>query len=238
MKGLIQIPSEQDLLGAYEKLQFQKAPIFSGELILWSQWSRFDPRLAEQLISYFKKEWKTLLPTDLNAHLLKTAWPAALGVLLSHLQEFGEFQKKDEALFSNWANCVMTDIPCAKHEQFFIGLRSLGGKLMREDAEQSIKPYNKWGYLGREVLINKASQNISTLNSKKTWIPRRARLAVLDGLLENRSRITVREYREKLHHSVSLRQAEMDLKENPRLKPFGNTRARHYLVKKERKKKV
>ncbi|MGK5089170.1 hypothetical protein WDW86_16590 [Bdellovibrionota bacterium FG-2] len=234
MKGLVQIPSIEDLGVAYEKLQSRPFDISTGELVLWSQWSRFDPRLAEQLITYFAKNWRFLLPADLNAKLREQPWAAALGVLLFQLQELGNFEKSERTLFSKWADCVMTHVACASGEQFFIGLRSFGGKLMREDAQGSLMFYSKWGYLGREVLINKAQQRVAATNSKKTWMPPRARLAALESLLYTRTRITVRDYREKLHNAVSMRQAELDLKGCPLLRSVGHTRARQYVLRKKR----
>ncbi len=239
MKGLVEIPTQGALQGAYEALQIKKEPLAPESIVLWSQWARFDPRLAEILVTHLGRNWRTLMPVFLNELLQRVPWPSAFGVLLYQAQEFGNLTKGEKLLFKKWIDCAMANIAPAPSQQFFIGLRALGGKLMREDAELSTRPYNQWGYLGREVLFNKMAQNTAPRGDtrEKTMIPRRARLAALDALLENRTRVTVREYREKLHNAVSVRQAELDFESNLRLKPQGQTKGRTYAVRSKRRAK-
>jgi hypothetical protein len=46
MKGLMYIPTLNDLQKAYQKVQINPRKISTDEWVLWSQWSRFDARLA------------------------------------------------------------------------------------------------------------------------------------------------------------------------------------------------
>lgn len=228
MKGLVSIPGTTELARAYGQMQAGH-PVSCGELALWSQWSRFDPRLAEQCVAHVCRHWRGLLPAELRECLLRQPWPPAMGVLLEQAREFGRITPAQDApVFGAWISCVMVGVEPARGEQFFIGLRALGGEAMRKDAYLALEPYRRWGYLGCEVLLNKA---VLALAGERTLIPARVRRAVLDELIECRPRITARDYREALEGWVSARQAELDLCAHPRLRPVGRARARIYRVK-------
>lgn len=236
MKGLAFIPSSSDLAQAYEHLQTQviEAPV--EQWALWSQWCRLDPRLAEQWIEGIFGVWEKLSPVELNSKLKNQPWPAAAGVLLEQAQVFFldsslPSLKKSRAslrLFRRWCACVMTEIGPANDELFFLGLRSFAGSAAVEDAEKSLKPYLRWGFLGREVLRNKAM----ILSGKRTWTPRKQRILVLTQILRNQGRITVSDYLQALDGTVGRRQAELDLAQYAI--PMGQTRNRYYRAKKRR----
>jgi len=104
--------------------------------VLSSQWVRFDPRLGEIMIKYLAKNWQDFNPMQLN-HLLKaTKWPAAFGVILSHVQVF-EKQPSDP-LFDAWLNLVMTNLPRAENELFFINLRAIGSQRQAQEVHYAI----------------------------------------------------------------------------------------------------
>jgi hypothetical protein len=228
MKGLHAIPSETELMLAYARLQGDESvPIAPAELALWSQWSRFDPRLAEQCVESIGRAWKRIPPVELHELLVRQPWPAAFGVWVEHITVFKPVPLADRALFQTWADCVMAGIQPAEYEQFFIGLRALGGPAMRADATLALEPYLRWGYLGREILINKFVME----PQGKTLVPARARRAALDELIRARRRLTLRDYRDALGGWVSSRQAEYDLAAHPRLLARGRTKARIYWVK-------
>src|SRR4030081_1425871 len=82
MKGLIHIPSLPDLKRAYDELQFKGEVQYENHFAIYSQWTRFDPRLAEIWVKAILSAWKRLNPVGLNRSLKDQPWPNAAGVLL------------------------------------------------------------------------------------------------------------------------------------------------------------
>jgi hypothetical protein len=226
MKGLEKIPSVDDLRAAYDRMTV--APT-APEVVLWAQWARFDPRLAEQLVLLFAHNWKSWNACTLHEELQNVPWPAAFGVLAEQALAVRLIPSKDRAIFRKWCDLVLTGVLPASGEQFFIGLRKVGGKQMRLDAEFPLQAYRKWGYLGRDLLLNKASGQAAILN--RTLVPATVRKHGLGRLMEERKRLTVEDYRKALDYRVSRRQAELDLTREKRLTPVGQTRGRFYRVK-------
>lgn len=225
MKGLVFIPSVSDLTKSYEKLQGKPDSITVNELALWSQWARFDPRLGEQWIAHILKHWRTLSPIALNVELQeRQPWPAAAAVLLEQARVFGHFPPKILLLFRRWCSCALTNIKRAQNEQFFIGLRSFGGKLMLKDAEMTAKPYQKWGFLGCDILINKAAKI-----KNRTLLPLKLRKRIAIQCMKTGKKITVNDYMNALDNQISRRQAELDLAV---FRKIGNTKGRFYVMKK------
>lgn len=221
MKGLIPIPQPEDLESAYTTIQ--RGPALSEQnYALYSQWARFDPRLAEQLVATLFRDWKTLSPVALNGELLRQPWPAAFGVLVAMLAFHPTWTRSDKRQCAHWSKCALDSIKPGSSENFFIGTRSFAGKLLRDDAVASIKPYRKWGYLGRDLLIHSAPRESGTLLLPDT------RDAVIEALSREKKRFTVSDYMARLGGSVDRRQAQRDLSRHPRLKQIGNTRARFY----------
>ncbi|MEK6577958.1 MAG: hypothetical protein AABZ55_01915, partial [Bdellovibrionota bacterium] len=131
MKGLKEIPSDTTLSGAYSVLQNSSKTPSLREIALWSQWSRFDPRLGELLVSWIAKHWREIPPQNLNELIFQQPWPEAVGVLIENVKIL--LPKKD-LLFNHWSACVMSGVSPAPHEQFFIGLRKFAGLQMKDDA--------------------------------------------------------------------------------------------------------
>lgn len=223
MKGLGSIPNQKKLSKAYKALQAFPHSVCVKDLVLWSQWARLDPRLGEILIEYISKFWQKQNPVEINQRLKQQAWPAAFGVLLEQVPFYYSQHLKNKKLFLYWSKCVMTDIPRAKGEQFFIGIYKAGGKLVKEECFYSIKPYRQWGYFSKDLLINKV------LSTDKTLIPLSQRQVILDELLKSHKKITVQDYLEKMNFQIHRRQAQRDLKNHKKLKPQGQTKGKHYV---------
>lgn len=224
MTGLEAIPGQRDLLGTYERIQ-AGIPLSVPELALWSQWARFDPRLGEQWIGVVLRDWRGISAIDLNRELLSQPWPAAVGVLLEQALAFGPWPAPERRLFRDWSRLVMSGVAAVDGAgQFFIGLRAFGGQAMRRDAENALKPYLRWGYLGKEVLRNKASSAAKS----STTAPRELRDRILGELIRAGRSFSVSDYLAALGFCVSRRQAELDLRGDPRLEWRGHTRSRVY----------
>lgn len=227
MKGLYKIPTQVDLAKAYNQLQSFKSKrkaIEENQIALWSQWTRFDPRLGEILADYLLKNWESLNPVQLNSEIKKLPWPAALGVILETSKLL--IEKNRFSIFSAWSTLVMSGIKLADNEQFFIGLNKLLGAKMMREVMYPLKIYRKWGYLSSDPMINKA-----LLNQRKTIMPKAVRLALLNESLRNKKSITVSDYMNLLAGSLNRRQAERDLKEHKGLIARGFTRNRVYKVR-------
>lgn len=227
MKGLLKIPSSEAMNSAFDHLQGlqpKHEKISCKKLAFYSQWTRFEPRLAEIWISYVRVHWKSIHPYELNQILKTLAWPSAAGVLLD--LTYSQILASDKKGFHAWKECSLVDIlPNSSHASFFIGQRAFGGLFMIHDAQFALKPYLKWGYFGCELIQNKETHKGQTL------IPKESRRALIDHWLKSTSRITTQQYQELLGNRVSIRQAEYDLVSHPRLIPIGHTRGRFYRLK-------
>lgn len=210
MKGLLFLPSQKDLEKAYEGLQ---QPVPAQDLTLFTQWSRFDPRLGEILVSHFARFWREYNPLEISKLNQLQPWPAALGVLLEFCERSLKIsQVKDMKSFCLWKDLILEEVSLAPEEQYFIGLRKLAGKLMFQDVRGSLQEYRKWGFLGREVLLNKAQAIHLSTSSPPGRLSPKVRKQILEDLLEAQPEITVNDYLQATQFLISRRQAERDLK--------------------------
>lgn len=225
MKGLTSIPSEKNLFTAYESLQ-NHAPSMN-QLALWTQWVRFDPRLGEIFCKYLNQHWKEISPLDFNKELHLQPWPQAIGPIIEHTQLL--LNRRERCFFSSWKRLVTANFSRnSTPELYFIGLRKFAGKAMREDAVLSHQAYSRWGYLGREVLVNKWKQVSNESEHGRTLLSADVRGQKLKELLKIRDSFTVNDYREFLGNAVSRRIAEMDLKKHPKIQSRGKTKGKIY----------
>lgn len=228
--GLTHIPSPDERAIAYEAVQHfghpKAAPLDLHLLALYTQWTRFDPRLAEICVLFFVRHWKELLPLKLREELLKQPWPGACAVLLEFSQR-DFLESKEKQSFKNWRTLVTQGFPKSNEEQYFIGLRPIASIGMVDDARLSLAEYRKWGFLAREVLFNK--QKLPSGRGRTHTIEPAVRREILKELLRARHRVTAVEYQEELGQAISLRQAERDLKSCALLRPRGNTRGRTWV---------
>jgi hypothetical protein len=225
--GLLNIPGRLELEKAYSML-LHRVPATPNEtdLALFAQWSRFDPRLAEIWVSFLVREWERFHPLELRGALLSQPWPAAAAVLL----EFTAKRVRNRTLFPFWHRMVTESFPKGNWEQFFIGLRKIAGKAMQDDARFAFSEYRKWGYLGREILLNKSGQGSIAEEGKRTHtlLPE-TRREILKEMLTSSARITTDVYWEAIGRCISRRQAERDLESSSIVRACGNTRARYFL---------
>lgn len=219
MIGLKEIPSAERLQRVYALLQAGGA-VDEKQIALWSQWVRFDPRLGEQMVVFLHSEWRRIDALKLNLELHRQPWPAAMGVLLETAKLL--HPAREQAVFGNWCRLVMSEVEPVSPQQFFIGMYALGGRRMFEEALKATDIYLTWGYLGKDLMVNKAPPLNLTL------VPADRRRVVLQSMIDRGLPIDVETYRRELGYFVSRRQAQRDLKEHPQLKSSGFTRARKY----------
>ncbi len=231
MTGTFSPPQTNDLANAYSRLQhLRPQPPNESAVALYSQWARFDPRLAEIWVKFIAASWQSLNPIALRSELIQLPWPGVAGVLL-------EFSKRaisgDRGLFNAWMNLVLHGLPPGDWEQFFIGQHKPGGKAMFDDARFSLAEYRKWGYLGRAILFNKQRlpKDVAAHGPRAGTTHTMdfgTRIEVIRSLLEKAPSLTARDYREATENAISARQAERDLLSCSWLAPHGSTRGRYY----------
>jgi len=220
--GLEKLPGLQDLEKAYNEIlhaqRTQNGKIDLNTFAIFCQWSRFDSRMGEICVSFLSRYWKGINPVELHDSFAQQAWPNVLGVLL-------EFSQNESPLFQFWKMTATCDFQKANWEQFFIGKRRIGGKLMLDDARFSLEEYRRWGYLGREILLNKQGQ----VRLKSGSYSPETRSRILKEMLKTQARITVSQYRDAIGRSISARQAERDLQTSSYLKAIGATKGRYFV---------
>jgi hypothetical protein len=221
VKGLLFIPDHRQLEQAYN--EFLGKMLSCEQLSQYSQWSRFDPRLAEIWVKWVSENWTQLNPLELRKELNKQAWPSAAAVLIEFLVPNLADRTFSKSVFLKWKDILLIGTRNAHFEQFFIGNRSIGGTLMLRDAQHAAPQYLKWGYLARENLWNKKNA-ISPRNYEE-------RMLACKSLFNKVDRITTDQYLELIQHTVSKRQAERDLAASPFLHPHRNTRGRFWTLK-------
>lgn len=226
MKGLENIPCLSDLVGAYNKLQHPHAsgvmPL--GQLCLYSQWVRFDPRLGELLVKYIEEHWQQLNPLEFNTQVAQQPWPAATAVLLEMLACL--VPKVQKKLYIKWMQLVTCGVHPVDYQMFFIGTMKPGGKIMMSKAQNPSKVYLKWGFLENEILVNKAARR-----EGQTLMAKENRILLIKKLAKEKSRFTVSDYIVATGGNVSRRQAELDLQSTKGIRAHGHTRARTYTMK-------
>ncbi|MFM8315494.1 MAG: hypothetical protein ACKOA8_14515 [Deltaproteobacteria bacterium] len=221
--GLLHIPGETELAHAYEQLQFNAVIPSLDELIRYAQWTRFDPRLAEIWIQFLVRHFEQINPLKLRRKALKSIWPSTLGVLCEFSKNaIQRVRPKEFGLFVKWAELVTFQIPKAKNELYFIGLRNPKSDELAKDAQYSTSEYEQWGYFSRENLLPK-TQN-SKMNKTK-------RLFLLQELGLRNSILRTSEYWDALGRSISMRQAERDIRESGFFRAFGKTSSRRWIAK-------
>lgn len=211
MRGLSPLPSSSALALATETLlaalHARGARLPSEEdLALWSQWVRFDPRLGEVWIQWVAQSWSRLDALALNSAFEAQPWPAVAGVLLDHV-------RIRDPRFRAWRSLALAGIRPAHRgalEQFFIGLRAFAGEAGRQDILEAARPFEKWGYGARDLLLNKAFAR-----KDHTWMSRSKRLAKLRVLQKKFARegriLRASDYLREMRGAVSQRQAQLDL---------------------------
>ncbi|USN48183.1 MAG: hypothetical protein H6626_03590 [Pseudobdellovibrionaceae bacterium] len=225
MKGLVNIPTPSDLEVAYSELQNSGGPLAAVRLVTLAEWTRFDPRLGELLISHVGDHWHDIDPMKLNQLIVGSTWPAVWGVLLSQTllrNRINQSQKTfDKNRFAHWQKLVLAGVaPTNGRPQFFIGLLRPGSPLMAKYATRSTRAFENWGFIGQEVMINKFAAHPQTV------LDRKHRMRALSELLKNGSHITVDDYIHALDYKVSRRQAQRDIQSFPGIKSKGHTRNR------------
>ena len=215
MKQGVKPPSTGELVKVYNKFQSGSASL--DDLIEHFEWVRFDPRLGEILIKYIEQHWSEWNPMHVHRMITKKEWPTVFAVLCEHVLMLLTGSIKSE--FSGWLQCATANLAHPSPQLFFIGLYSFGGKLARNEALNTLKIYRRWGFYSSHLMIRKTSLS-------RTLLKKNQRKLLLRELLNQKPRLTVKDYILHLGGHVSRRVAELDLKAT--LKKRGKTRGATY----------
>ena len=220
----LSVPTLYDLQKAYAVLLHRK-PACAGikDIVRFSQWSRFDPRLAEICVFYFSREWKRINPMELRTAALNGGAAAVIAVFFEFTRKI--IKKEDPSsflLFECWRKLVTINMQKAQGELFFIGLRQLGGKAMEEDAIYASDEFRKWGFLSQENLIPKSVGGILSPSTRNE---------LLKAFLLKSNRIRINDYWHLIGKCISRRQAERDLQKSTLLQSKGKTKGKYYIAR-------
>lgn len=224
----LSIPSNPDIQTAHEKLiecQRSGGSLSMEQWVLFANWARFDPQLAEIWVRTMSESWRGLPPFLLREANLRYKEPATLGLLLEHVRILVSDALENE-IYGFWKRAVCAGVPPARGEAFFIGVRDFASKGTREDAESSLEIYLKWGFFGRDVLVNKFLKMQES--APKTFLSPDKRKRILRRLLKGRKQVRCEDYIGACNGAISRRMAQMDLARFPKIKITGNTRNRRY----------
>jgi hypothetical protein len=220
----IRIPTSDELNESLSLLRAKNTPS-TEDWIRIAQWTRFDPRLAEEWLTALGRHWRTLSPISFREFNLKQHTPAVLGLLLEQYRAF-LCPKKDRPLFKLWSAVVLHRTPKARGEGFLIGVLPFAGTAVQEGAEKPAAFYKKWGFFGQEVFVNKFTLKQESL--QRTALGPEERRLILHDLFQRKRRITISDYLEACHGLISRRIAQMDLETMPKIRAEGRTRGRIY----------
>lgn len=221
-KGQPGIPTLLDLESAYHSLLHQaKTNLPIKDLVTFIGYSRFDPRLAEILVSFFSKVWARLNPIDFRNELNQRSLGAICAVLLEFTpKQLGQSGERD--LFLCWKNLVVHGLEKRRGELFFIGIWKIGGSLMQQEAFFPTAEYERWGFLGRANLCPKTTSLDFSVTVRKQ---------ILENLFRSGQAISSVDYWNAIGRCISLRQAERDLQRLPNVRSMGRTRNKRYQKK-------
>ena len=220
-------PSRREIEHAYHVL-FNSVTIDEIAFVHFAEWVRFDPRLGEQWLFSLAKMWRKFNPVLLHAETLKLHTPAVIGVLLDQCEKY-LILKQDKKFFNAWKKIVLFQVKPARGESFLIGIHGFATLLLLEEVQFASQAYQRWGFGGKDVFINKFSQKQTNL--QKSDLSPEVRLIILKELLKKKKRITVNDYLLACDLRISKRVAQKDLVLYSGLEAHGNSRARFFTSK-------
>lgn len=218
------VPTLKLLENAYTKLMhFKPHPPTIDDIALYTQWSRFDPRLSELLVIHFAKHWRKINPIFFRQSILHYPWASVIGVFFLFVRQMVKQENSpDLDLYDGWSKLITTGFKRASGEQFFMGLRKIADEQMLHDVQFSIKPYISWGYYSRENLIPKSGSGHLNADTRKN---------MLLHLANTSKRITTSDYLKAIGNCISRRQAQRELLSSSFLNPSGKTKGKTFTVR-------
>lgn len=235
--SFVKWPSADDILQSMNQLQSESTQINSKMLIQYFLWSRFDPRLSEQLVHFLQIHWQRYNPLRIRYWNIKSQIPE---ILIAHL----EFLKKiiptnKRILYNHWFEIIKYKIKPKFYGVFFVGQFPIAGSLIKQESLNGLNIWKKWGFLSTHIPINKYQQKDKTHLSKTERI--KLFQLFIAHLNQNQvKQFSVNDYLIFTENKISKRLAELDLKElasmkKPIIFSQGYTKNKKYFLKEKRK---
>ncbi len=233
---LKRIPTLNDLSRVYYELAQWGAPAIGtkkpwpytvdsleGLLALACDMARHDPRLFGILIIFLKDSWVKSNPLKLRNELKRCQTPQVIGVI-------GEFVKSENknAEVKYLFDYLTKGLKPIVWQLFFKGTYPPGSSHFEKIARKSLKEYRKWGFLSMErpVVDLRTKRQVGSL-------ARENRLRILESIIHEKDKVTLKEYLQAVDHSISRQQALSDIKSVKKLKPVGHGRNAHWKPKRK-----
>lgn len=218
-------PSRGDLESAYSRLLWRddEEPT-AEELVLWSQWARIDPRLAEILVACLLRRFRALSALSLWEENRKSAMPAALAALVdfARLDAKRVLPPPERIAFAAWAKTVLWRVPSAPPQLFFLRQGKPRPERDIKEIGQSLRVFRRWGFFGSAAPLDEKHDR------RATMLDPCQRRQLLRKLARGGETFTVADYMSACGGRVHRRTAERDLKEWPALRRIGATKAARY----------
>lgn len=227
----VELPTREQLISAYEILQFSHDQLTLDQIVLWSRWSRLDARLGELMALTLASRLESIDAIQLWQKNLQVDQPQSLAVITEFSRLSIELANRDESrnklrLFNSWCAALVHKIAKADPQMYFVIEGLPKPKKMCDDVQASLRYFSRWGYFSTEPLVRLKSE--SALLKRKTRWNTTLRRRALAELMARKSEFTVDDYISECEGQIHRRTAERDLKNSRDLRPVGQTRARAY----------
>lgn len=238
MRGLARLPKPAEFAEAYRKLEgSMEASSDQNEIealvAIYSQWARLDPRLAEILTGFLRRNWQKLNMLVVMKKLSAEPWPRAILVPLRFVEIEVTFEGEPRAVsgYERGAlraliNAIDEAFPDCTNDLYFIPLQRPNRVITEEAVSLLSEPYLRSGYVGSVSLLAKGR-----LPEGATVLSSGARGRLLHKIrneLAKGETLTVAQYILRCRGLISRRQAQRDLEESDLFEPVGFTRNRRY----------
>lgn len=231
--SFVKWPSADEILQAMNQLQGAPININSKTLIQFFLWSRFEPRLSEQLVQFLQNHWQRFHPLRIRYWNIKSRSPE---ILLAHLEFLKKIiPAKNRILYNHWFEIIKHQVKPKFHGVFFVGQFPVAGSLIKQEALNGLNIWKKWGFLSTHIPINKYQQKNKTHLSKKERI-KQFQLFITQLNQNNTNQFSVNDYLVFTENKISKRLAELDLQEltsikKPIIYSQGHTKNKKYFLK-------
>ena len=192
--------------------------IQAGDIAIYSQWSRLEPRVAQTLVSYLIVHWPSLALGMMLKELNQQPWPRSILVLLRFVQLVVCDLGLDQLILA--MDRALVDQP---HQLYFIPLQFPYRVTLAHEVEYRTRPYTLSGFIGSQSLLTH-----TRYPENQTYLSEVQRHRILERLILNKTDFTVKSYQTACAGLVSLRQAQRDLKIAQGIVTKGFTRSRRY----------
>ncbi|MBI2981670.1 MAG: hypothetical protein HYY44_05190 [Deltaproteobacteria bacterium] len=178
-------------------------------LVLALLQSRYDPRLLEVLIDFFKRKKFDINPLVFKQKLSQENALPLMAVVGEYVLETTLSSEVKELM-----RYLMIGVRPVPLQLFFLGLYRIGGRKMEELIQRPLWGFKKWGFLASDPPLSKERRKIYLFDLA-------SRLNLLKKLVIEKKRFRLRDYLEAVDYGISRQQALKDLRQVPWIRKKG-----------------